>query len=53
MNELWMRIVNGWLETYDAIGVLQNSLIEDEEAWELRCNLLDYIMETFRSEVEN
>lgn len=53
MNEVWMRIFNGWLETYIAIDTLQNSLIEDEEACELRCKLLDDIMETFRSEVED
>ena len=52
MNEVWMRIFNAWVDTYHAIDQLQCNLIEDEQACELRCKLLDDIIETFKSEVE-
>ena len=52
MNNVWERIFKEWIEMYEAIDTLQNSLIEDEVAAELRCKLLDEIIETCKTEVE-
>ena len=53
MTDVWKRIFQDWIETYEAIDKLQCSLIEDEEAIELRCKFLDEIIETCRTEVED
>lgn len=52
MDDVWKRIFKGWIEIYEAIDTIQCDLIEDEDASELRCKLLDEIIETVRSEVE-
>lgn len=51
MNDVWKRIFKDWVETYAAIDKLQCSLIEDEEATEMRTKLLDCIIETLKQEV--
>lgn len=51
MNDVWKRILKEWIEMYESIDILQDSLIEDEEASELRCKLLDEIIETCKSEM--
>ena len=53
MTDVWKRIFKDWIETYEAIDKLQFSLIEDEEAGELRWKLLDEIIFTCRTEVED
>lgn len=52
MNDVWKRIFKEWIAMYESIDILQDSLIEDEEASELRCKLLDEIIETCETEVE-
>ena len=52
MSEVWRRIFKDWVETYSAIDKLQRSLIEDEETVELRIKLLNCIIETLKTEVE-
>lgn len=52
MNDVWKRILKEWVKMYEAIDTLQDSLFEDEEASELRCKLLDEIIETCKTEVE-
>ena len=51
MSEVWKKIFKDWIETYEAIDTIQCCLIEDDYASELRCKLLDDIIETLRSEV--
>ena len=52
MNDVWKHILKEWIEMYEAIDILQASLILDDEASELRCKLLDEIIETCKSEIE-
>lgn len=55
MNEkTWHRIFKDFIECYEAIHVLVHRNIADNETCdELRANLLENIIETFKSEVED
>jgi hypothetical protein len=54
MNETWKKIFIDYISCYEAIQILfQNNVVDIEKADELEIKLLDEIIETFRSEVED
>ena len=53
MNDAWKRISKKYIDCYEAIKTLnKNGIMVDEEAEVFKRTLLDDIIETFRSEVE-
>lgn len=54
MNDVWNRIIQDWINSYEAIRTLySNHVIDEEDATELKIALLeDGIIEKFKSEVE-
>lgn len=56
MNEVWKRIFEDYIESHKAIETLKINCIldeNDEEYLKLKMRLLDEIIETFKSEVED
>ena len=57
MNEaVWKRIFRSYIETYKAIEILKINRVldeDDEDYLRLKMCLLDEIIETFKSEVED
>ena len=56
MNEVWKRIFKDYIESYKAIETLKRNCIldeDDEDYIKLKIHLLDEIIETFKSEVED
>lgn len=54
MNEAWKRIFIDYISCYEAIQILfKNNVIDDEMEDELELKLLNDIIATFRSEVED
>lgn len=52
MNESWRDIFKKYIECHEAIDTLRNNcVIDDISQQEIRNNLLDDIIETFKSEV--
>ena len=53
MNESWKRIFKEYIECHNAIQILaSHKIIEGEEVESIRWSLLEDIIETMRSEVE-
>lgn len=53
MNDAWKRIFNNYIECHKAIGTLvSHHVIDDEMEADLRFNLLDEIIETMKTEIE-
>lgn len=53
MNDVWNRIFKEWISCYNSIEQLSSSgIIDEEEESELQIKLLDELIETMRSEVE-
>lgn len=54
MNEVWKRIFTEYIESYNAIDTLErNGIIDEEDTDKLRLKLLDEIIETMRSEIDD
>lgn len=55
MNGVWKRIFEGYIESYNAIETLKTNILDgdDEDYLRLKMRLLDEIIETFKSEVED
>ena len=56
MNEVWRNIFKTYIESYNAIETLRKNCILDEDNEDdvkLKMCLLDEIIETFKSEVED
>ena len=54
MSDVWKRIFKDWISCYNSIEQLSSSgIIDEEEDDKLQIKLLDEIIETIRSEVEN
>lgn len=56
MNEVWKRIFKDYIESHKAIETLKTNYILDEDNEEyskLKMRLLDEIIETFKSEIED
>ena len=56
MNEVWRNIFKTYIESYNAIETLRKNYILDEDNEDdvkLKMCLLDEIIETFKSEVED
>lgn len=53
MTDVWKRIFNNYIASYNAIDTLElNGITEDDETNAMRLKLLDEIIETMKSEVE-
>lgn len=53
MSDVWKRMFKEWISCYNSIEQLSSSgIIDDEEELKLQIKLLDEIIETMRSEVE-
>ena len=53
MNDVWKKTFKDYIACYEAIKTLnKNGIMVDEEAEVFKRTLLDEIIETFRSEVE-
>ena len=53
MNEVWQRIFKDYIESYKAIETLKRNCILEEDYTKLKMHLLDEIIETFKSEIED
>lgn len=53
MNEVWKRIFKDYIECYNGINKLDGCVIDGDEADKLKVKLLENIIETFKSEVED
>ena len=54
MNEVWKKLSNEYIASYESIQVLaRNGIIDEEEKAVHEHNLLFGIIETMRSEVED
>lgn len=54
MNEAWKRIFIDYISCYEAIQILfENNVVDDETSDELEIKLLEEIIGVFRSEVED
>ena len=54
MNEAWGKIFKDYVDSYEAIQTLKrNHVIDDDFYTEIRGTLLDEIIETFKTEVED
>lgn len=53
MNDVWKRIFKDYISCYNSIEQLSSSgIIDEEEADKLQIKLLDEIIKTMKSEVE-
>lgn len=53
MSDVWKRIFKDWISCYNSIEQLCSSgIIDEEEESRLQIKLLDELIETMRSEVE-
>lgn len=53
MSDVWERIFKDWISCYNSIEQLSSSgIIDEDENTELQVKLLDEMIETMRSEVE-
>ena len=53
MNDAWKRIFKDWISCYNSIEQLSSGgIIDEEETDKLQIKLLDEMIETMRSEVE-
>lgn len=53
MNEAWKKILKNYTDSYDAIQTLKRNFVIDDDLYqELRSDLLDDIIKTFKSEIE-
>lgn len=54
MSDVWKNIFKDWISCYNSIEQLGTSgIVDDEEYDRLQIKLLDEIIETMRSEVED
>lgn len=54
MNEVWQRIFKDYIESYNAIETLKkNEILNEDDYQELKICLLEDIIITFKSEVED
>lgn len=53
MNEVWHDIFKKYIDCYEAVQTLKKHLVIDDDFYqEIRSDLLEDIIETFKSEVE-
>lgn len=53
MSDVWKRMLKEWISCYNSIEQLASSgIIDEEEELKLQIKLLDEMIETMRSEVE-
>ena len=53
MNETWHKILKRYIEDYEAIKTLyKSSILDEEETSRCEHTLLESIIDTFRSEIE-
>lgn len=52
MNETWIKIFEGWLESKEAIEKLRKKdIVDEEQSTDLKLKLLNEILTTVESEI--